>query len=330
MPGRYFLIGIAILAGLVCSGSDGLAQSDYPNRAITILVPFPGGGPSDALTRTVADSMSRSLGQPIVIQNIPVGGGTVGTLRAKRAAPDGYTIVAGQLGTHAAAVAFQPRLPYDPRVDFTPIGLVASNPVIILGRRDFPPKDLKEFMSYARASSHRLEEAHAGPGSISFVACTLLNQLLGVRPSLVPHDGAVGAIEALAAGQVDYMCDQLISAVPAVRARRVKAYAVAAPEPNSALPEVPTTREAGLPDYEISVWTGLFAPVGVASPVVHKLNGALSKALDEDAVRQRLVALGGVVPAPAQRTPESLAELVRSEIARWMAVGKTAGMVPNR
>jgi tripartite-type tricarboxylate transporter receptor subunit TctC len=210
---RPILICVAALANLLGAGAPAVAQAEYPNRAITLLVPFPAGGPSDAITRSVADSMSRYLGQPVVVQSVIGGGGTVAALRAKRATPDGYTMVTGQLGTHAAAVAFVPQLEYDPRTDFTPVGLMASTPVIILGRKDFPPNDLKEFIAYVKVNSHKLAEGHAGPGSISFVSCTLLNQILGVRPGRVPHDGAVAVVQALASGQVDYACDQLISAL---------------------------------------------------------------------------------------------------------------------
>jgi tripartite-type tricarboxylate transporter receptor subunit TctC len=164
-------IAAVAVAGVLWSSNPLAAQSDYPNRPITIVVPFAAGGPSDIVARLVSGLMSRQLGQPVVVQNVIGGGGTVGTLRTKRAAPDGYTIMTGQPGTDAAAVAFQPSLPYDPRSDFTPIGLLTRMPVVILGRRDFPPNDLKEFMSYVKANGHRLEEGHAGLSSISFVAC---------------------------------------------------------------------------------------------------------------------------------------------------------------
>jgi len=318
------IAAIAVGVLLWCSG-PAVAQADYPNRPITVIVPFAPGGPSDTVARLVSGPMSRQLGQPIVIQNVVGGGGTVGTLRAKRAAPDGYTIMTGQTGTHAAAVAFQPNLPYNPITDFTPIGLLTRMPVVILGRRDFPPNDLKEFMSYLRANSHRLEEGHAGPSSISFVACLLLNQMLDVRPRLVPHDGAALVLEALIAGQVDYMCDQLMDAVSAVRANRVKPYAVSAPERSPALPDVPTASEAGLPNYEVITWVAVFGPAGVPRAIQDRLNHALSKALDDDTVRQRLVASGGDIPDPQQRSPRSLTELVKDDIARWTAIGKMAG-----
>ena len=323
------MIAIASLAviGLLWSSSPGAAQADYPNRPITVIVPFAPGGPSDTIARLVSGPMSRQLGQPIVVQNVAGGGGTVGTLRTKRAAPDGYTIMTGQTGTHAAAVAFQPGLPYNPITDFTPVGLLTRMPVVILGRRDFPPNDLKEFISYLRANSHRLEEGHAGPSSISFVACLLLNQMLDVRPRLVPHDGAALVMQALMAGQVDYMCDQLMDAVPAARTKRVKAYAVSSPERSPALQDVPTTSEAGLPNYEVITWIALFGPAGVPKAIQDRLNRAVSMALNDDRVRQQLVASGGDIPDPQQRTPQSLSELVKEDIGRWTAIGKTAGML---
>jgi len=330
MSGPHTIIAIAItVAGLLWSSTPPAAQTGYPNRPITIIVPFAPGGPSDTVARLVSGPMSRQLGQPILVQNVVGGGGTVGTLRTKRAAPDGYTIMTGQTGTHAAAVAFQPQLPYNPRTDFTPIGLLTRMPVIIMGRRDFPPNDLKEFMSYVKANSLRLEEGHAGPSSISFVTCLLLNQILDVRPRLVPYDGAALAKEALVAGQVDYMCDQLMDAVSAVRANRVKPYAVSAPERSPAVPDVPTASEAGLPGYEVTTWIALFGPAGMPKAILDRLNDALSKALDDDTVRQQLVAGGGDVPDPQQRTPQSLAELVKDDIARWTAVGKMVGMLPR-
>jgi tripartite-type tricarboxylate transporter receptor subunit TctC len=296
-----------------------------PNRPLTVLVPFPAGGPSDAIVRAVTDSISRALAQPIVVQSVTGGGGTVAALRVKRAPPDGYTIMTGQLGTHAAASALQPGLGYDPRTDFTPVGLMALTPVVILGRRDFPPNDLQKFVAYLKANAHELDEGHAGPGSISFASCMLFNQILKVRPRLVPHDGAVAALQALEAGQVDYMCDQLVSAVPAARAKRVKAYAVAAAERDAALPDLPTTREDGLPEYEVSVWTGLFGPAGVPSGVIERLNTALSNAFNDKSVRDRLLALGAWIPESEQRSPQHLAELVRNKVIRWAAVGRQAG-----
>jgi tripartite-type tricarboxylate transporter receptor subunit TctC len=251
--------------------------------------------------------------------------GTVAALRTKRAAPDGYRLLTGNTGTHAAAVALYPNLAYDPRTDFEPIGVLASAPIVILGRRDFPPRDLKEFVSYVQKNATRLDMGHGGVGSIPFIACLVLNHLLDVTPRLVPYDGAAPSREALAHGRLDYMCDQSVSAVPAVRAGSIKAYAIAAPERSPALQDVPTTGEAGLPEFQLAPWQALFAPKGVPKPVVKKLNDALVKALEDAAVRERLRDLGATIPSPDQRTPQALSDLVAKEVDAWTAIIKEVG-----
>jgi tripartite-type tricarboxylate transporter receptor subunit TctC len=203
---------------------------------------------------------------------------------------------------------------------------VATAPIVILGRRDFPPKDLTEFVLYLKANAHKLDEGHGGVGSIPYTACLLLNHMLGVMPRLVPHDGAAPAMEALIRGRVDYMCDQTINAVPQVRAGRVKAYAIAAPERSPALPDVPTTTEGGLPEYQLSAWQAMFAPKGVPKTIVEKLNDALVAALGDDIVRARLLELGADIPQEDQRTPQALADRVKIEVDRWSAIIRAVGM----
>lgn len=326
IAGFFSILVVAAGGGLLRAAEPGSTKTDYPNRAITIIVPYAAGGPSDTLSRILASHMSRTLGQKILVENIVGAGGTTASLRARRAAPDGYTIMTGNTGTHGAAVALYPKLGYDPRTDFEPIGLVASAPIVILGRKDFPPKDLKEFVSYVKANAYKLDEGHGGVGSIPYTACLLLNHMLGVRPRLVPHDGAAPAMEALIRGRVDYMCDQTINAVPQVRAGRVKAYAIAAPERSPALPDVPTTTEGGLPEYQLSAWQAMFAPKGVPKAAVEKLNDALVAALGDDIVRARLLELGANIPQGDQRTPQALSDLVKKEIDRWTSVIQAVGM----
>jgi tripartite-type tricarboxylate transporter receptor subunit TctC len=311
--------------GLLWSVQSSSQPSDYPHRAITMLVPFVAGGPTDTVARIVSSHLSRTLGQRIVVENVPGSGGTVGSLRAKRSTPDGYTVLIGNMGTHAAAFAMYPRLEYDPRIDFEPIGLLASAPIVIVGRRELPAKDLKAFIAYSHANVHKLEEGHAGVGSVSFTACLLLNHILDVNPRLVPYEGTFPAIEALMLGHVDYMCDQIVNVIPQVRAGRVKVYAIAAPERSPALPDIPTTIEAGLPDYQVSAWNAMFVPKGVRQPIVEKLSGAVAEALDDRTVRKRLLDLGANLPEPDQRGGQALAALVRSEVDRWMAAIKASG-----
>jgi tripartite-type tricarboxylate transporter receptor subunit TctC len=299
------------------------AHAAYPERPITLIVPFAAGGPTDVVARIVGDNMSRTLGQQIVVENVTGAGGTTGTSRAAQATPDGYTIMMGHMGTHGAAPAAYPNLKYDPVKDFQPIGLAAGTPILIVARKNFPAKDLKEFVSYAKANSDKLNEAQAGVGSVSFTTCSLLNSILGIKPTRVPYQGTGPALNDLVGGQVDYMCDQIVNLTPQIQAGSIKAYGIATEKRSPALPDVPTTKEGGLPEFQVSAWNALFAPKGTPGEIVAKLNGALVKALDDETTRKRLLDLGADLPDKAGRSPEALQKLVASEIARWGRVLKT-------
>ncbi len=316
---------IAVLVALGFAAPPVAAQDDYPRRPITLIVPFAAGGPTDVISRIASDHMSRTLGQPIIIENIVGAGGTTASTRAARASPDGYSIEMGHMGTHAASVALYPNLAYKPDVDFAPIGLVAGTPVLILARKDFPPKDLKEFVTYVKANADKLNMAHAGVGSVSFTTCLLLNSILAVKPTSIPFNGTGPALTALISGQVDYMCDQIVNVVQQVQAGQIKGYAVGTPERNPALPNVPTSKEAGLPAFQAQAWNALFAPKGTPQPILDKLTDALDKALDDEQTRKRLLELGSVLPGKAERGQQALASLVKSEIARWTPIIKAAG-----
>jgi putative tricarboxylic transport membrane protein len=321
-PFRMF----AGLIALALSATSAAAQSDYPTRRpISLIVPFAAGGPTDVIARIVSEHMGRTLGQSIVIENIVGAGGTTASVRAARAAPDGYTIEMGHMGTHAASVALYPNLAYKPDVDFAPIGMAAGTPVLILGRKDFPPKDLKEFVTYVKANEAKLNMAHAGVGSVSFTTCLLLNSIIGVKPTSVPYNGTGPALTALIAGQVDYMCDQIVNVVQQIQAGQIKAYAIGTALRNEALPDVPTSKEAGLPQFEAEAWNALFAPKNTPQPVLDKLSDALDKALDDAGTRKRLMDLGSVIPEKSGRGQKPLAALVKSEIERWTPVIKAAG-----
>ena len=322
--GHVLSRAIAAVVALGLAAGSAAAQ-DYPPRPITLIVPFAAGGPTDVIARIVSDHMSRTLGQPIVIENMVGAGGTTASTRATRANPDGYTIDMGHMGTHAASVALYPNLAYKPDADFAPIGLVAGTPVLILARKDFPPKDLKEFVTYVKANVDKLNMAHAGVGSVSFTTCLLLNSILGVKPTSVPFNGTGPAMNALIAGQVDYMCDQIVNVVQQVQGGQIKAYAIGTPERNPALPDVPTSKEAGLPEFQAPAWNALFAPKGTPKPVLDKLTAALDKALDDEQTRKRLLELGSEIPGKTERGQQALAALVKSEIARWTPIIKAAG-----
>jgi tripartite-type tricarboxylate transporter receptor subunit TctC len=301
------------------------AQTDYPRRPITLIVPFAAGGPTDIVSRIVGEHMSRTLGQSIVIENVVGAGGTTGSARAAHAAPDGYTIEMGHMGTHAAAVALYPNLAYKPDVDFAPIGLVAGTPILIVAKKDFAPKDLKEFVTYVKANVDKLNMAHAGVGSVSFTTCLLLNSILGIKPTSVPFNGTGPALTALISGQVDYMCDQIVNLVQQVESDQIKAYAIGTPERSPALPNVSTSKEAGLAEFQAQAWNALFAPKGTPQPILDKLSDALDKALDDEQTRKRLLELGSVLPDKAGRGQQALATLVKSEIDRWTPIIKAAG-----
>ena len=322
-PQRNFLRSATVAAVLVAASQIASAET-YPSRPITLIVPFPAGGASDVIARIVGEHMSRTLGQPIIIENVGGAGGTIGSTRAMRASPDGYTIELGNMGTHGSSVAAYPNLAYKPDVDFAPIGLAAGTPMLIVARRDFPAKDLQEFIAYVRTHTDTLNVSHAGVGSTMFTTCLLLHSILDVRPTMVAFTG-VGAVNALVAGHVDYACDIVVNSVPQIQSGTIKAYAIAADERSTILPNVPTSREAGLPEFRVSAWNGFFAPKGTPQQVLDRLTDALDKALDDNRTRDRLLKLGCEVPDKTKRGQQQLAELVKSEIARWAPIIKAAG-----
>jgi tripartite-type tricarboxylate transporter receptor subunit TctC len=313
----------AVAVGML-SVTSALGQA-YPTRPVTIVVPFAAGGPTDIIARIVGEYFSKSLGQQFIIENIAGAGGTTGITRASQATPDGYTIMMGHMGTHGAAPALYPNLKYDPTKDFEPIGLVAGTPILIVARKDFPAANLKEFLAKAKDTSTRISQAHAGVGSVSFTTCTLLTSQLGVKHHrVVAYRGTGPALNDLVGSQVDYMCDQIVNLVEQIKGGAIKAFAIAIPERSPALPDIPTTTEAGLPEYQVSAWNALFAPKGTPKEIVTKLNDTLVKGLDDEATRKRLLELGSVIPDKAGRSPQALAELVKSEVARWTPILKAA------
>lgn len=308
-----------IAAALALWAGSAVAQQ-YPTRPITVIVPFAAGGPTDVVARIVGESMSKTLGQQLVVENVAGAGGTTGISRGAAAAPDGYTIMMGHMGTHGAAPALYPNIKYDPVKDFEPIGMAAGTPILIVSRKDFPAADLKEFVAKLKAGQDKLNEAHAGIGSVSHTTCTMLNVMVGVKPTLVPYTGTGPVLNDLIAGKVDYACDQIVNLVEQIKAGSIRAYAVATPKRSPALPDVPTTIEAGLPEYQVSAWNALFAPKGTPKAIVDKLNDALVKALDDPNARKRLLDLGGVLPEGDERTGAWLGTFVAAEVDRW---GKT-------
>lgn len=316
---------LAVIAALAALWGGAAEAQNYPTRAITVIVPFAAGGPTDVIARIVGEHMSRTLGEQIVVENVAGAGGTTGITRGAQSKPDGYTIMMGHMGTHGAAPALYPKLRYDPTKDFAPIGIAAGTPILIVSKKDIPAKNLKEFIEYLKKNGDKVNEAHAGVGSVSFTTCTLFNSMVGAKPTRVAYRGTGPVLNDLVGGQVDYGCDQIVNLVEQIKAKNIKAYAIATTERSPALPDVPTTKEAGLPDYQVSAWNALFAPKDTPKPVVDKLVDALNKALSDQATRKRILDLGGVIPEGKERGPEHLANFVKQEVARWTPVLKKAG-----
>jgi tripartite-type tricarboxylate transporter receptor subunit TctC len=317
-----------ILQGLVCCAAIGFAVAPsqaqpYPTRPITVVVPFPAGGPSDVVARIVTDQMGRILGQSLVIENIGGAGGTLGSAHVATAAPDGYTLLAGSMGSHVAAPVLTPGIKYDSERDFQPVGFTAHAPAVVVARKDFPAKDLRGLIDYLKANGERVKQAHGGIGASSHMACLLFTTAAHVEPTLVAYRGTGPALNDLIGGHVDFFCEQVVSVAPQIAAGALKAYAVSAPERLPALPDVPTAKEAGL-DYEMSIWNGIFAPKGTPAPVINRLAQALDQALDDPTVAKRVAELGGSLPPKAQRTPAQFATFVKGEIARWSPILKAS------
>jgi tripartite-type tricarboxylate transporter receptor subunit TctC len=316
------LITAAVL--LMAAGMNGAEAEDYPARTVTIIVPFAAGGPADITARIVADIFNRHLGQKFVVENVGGAGGTIGALRAARAAPDGYTLLSGHLGTNALAPAFYPDLAYDPQKDFEPVGLSAEYPELLVVRKDFPANNLKEFVAYAKANASKLNVGHAGLGSVSYIGCLLLDSAIGIKPTLVPFTGTAPVLNAMLGGQIDYECDPVLGTLSQVQAGAVKALAIAARKRSPMLPDVPTSYEQGLPEFDCAPFYGVFAPKATPQPVIEKLVQALNKGLGEAQVQKRLSDLGADIIEPGRRGPKALADLVKSESARLLPILKAA------
>ena len=309
----------------------GIAQAqNYPTHPITMIVPYPAGGPSDVVARIMADGMSKALGQNIVIENVGGAGGTIGTARAATAEHDGYTLLAASMGSHVSAPALFANLKYDSTKDFAPIGLTSNAPAVIVARKDFPAKDFKEFVAYLKKNGDSVKQAHGGVGSSSHMACLLFTSELGLKPNLVVYRGTGPALNDVIGGHVDFFCEQVVSVQGAIKGGTVKAYAVSGNSRSPAIPDVPSAKEVGANEYQINIWSAIFAPKGTPKLVLAKLNDALSKALDDPAVVKRLADLGGTVPPKAERGPQHLGEVLKADTARWDPILRQAMAESNK
>ena len=318
---------VLLLSIALCATHNAFAQT-YPARPITVVVPYPAGGPSDVVARIVTEHMGHTLGQQLVIENVGGAGGTIGSARVATAVPDGYTLLAGSMGSHVAAPVLTPNIKYEPSRDFAAIGFTAHAPAVILARKDFPAKNISEFIAYVKQHGAEVKQAHGGVGSSSHMACLLFDSAAGLKPTLVAYRGTGPAMNDLIGGHIDYFCEQSVSVTEQIKAGSVKGYLTSSPQRLAALPELPTAKEASI-NYDMDIWAGIFAPAGVSKEVIEKLAAALDKALDDPGVAQRLAQLGASLPPKSERDPLKFEHLVKTEIARWSPILKAASATGN-
>ncbi len=313
---------LAVWTSLVAAA----AAQTWPARPITLIIPFAPGGGIDASARIQAQHLGELLGQTIVSENMGAAAGMVGSQRVARAAPDGYTFLIGNTGTHAYNQSLYKKPLYNPATDFAPIGLVSESPRILVARKDLPVKDLKEFIAYAKANQGKMQYASAGVGSGTHLPCALLNRAIGVDVTHIPYRGAGPAMQDLIAGRVDYMCDTIQTGAVQAKAHAVKGIAVMSMKRVAIIADLATTGEQGLPGVEASVWNAFFFPKGTPDAIVRRMNKAMGDMLENASLRKRLEDLGLEIVAPERRSPEYLAKFLAEEIERWGKIIKAAGI----
>ncbi len=320
----------AFLAGaLLCAGLAPAGAQSFPERPITMIVPFAAGGAADATGRILAESMSRALGKNVVVENVGGAGGATGSARVKNAQPDGYTIGLGHTGTLAAAVTVTPKLPHNPRADFAYLGVVAAAPNVIFVRKDFPAATAQEFIAVAQRKKSDITFGHSGNGAASHITCLLFFGLIKASPTYVPYRGFGQTVNDIIGGKIDGSCDLVASVSGQAQSGLVKALVVATKERSPTLPDVPSAVEAGIPEFQAETWTGLFAPANTPSPIRAILEKAVATALNDPEVAKRLSTIGARVPTPEERGDATMQKLVNSEIDRWADILNRAGFKPD-
>ena len=318
---KLFLVTVV---GAMALAGPALAQT-YPEKPVTILVPAAAGGPSDTVTRIVADAMAKTLGGEIVIQNMGGAGGTLGAAQVAKAPADGYTLLLYHIGVATSASLYE-NLPYDPGEAFAGIGQVADVPMTVIARKDFEPADVGALIAHLRQNGSEVTYAHAGIGAASHLCGMLLMQEIGTQLIEVPYPGTGPALTDVVGGQVDMICDQSTNTLGQIKSGEVKAYAVTTPDPVSVLPDLPTLDDSGMQGFEVSAWHALWAPKGTPPEAIETLSAALQKALKDPTVVERLSDLGAQPASQEQATPQALDKKLQSEIEKWAGVIEAAGV----
>jgi tripartite-type tricarboxylate transporter receptor subunit TctC len=312
-------------AGL-CAASQSATAQDWPSRPLTMVVPFAAGGPMDSLARILQPTLGETIGQPIIIENVPGGGGVTGSMRVSQAAADSHLFALASIGTHAISHSMHSKPMYHPANDFQPVAFIADAPLMLMTKKDLPPNNLQEFMAYTKANHSKMTFSSGGTGTSSHVSCVMLNQLIGVNVTHVPYRGGGPAFQDVIAGRIDYICNYVSIGAPAVKAGQVKALATLAGKRTSAHPDLPTADEQGLKNFDVSAWNAILLPKSATPAQVAKMNAAVSKALDNPAMLGRLDALGLIPAAPERRSAEYLRKFINAEIEKWAVPVKAAGL----
>ena len=319
---RRAIAGLMLAACL--AAGDASAQT-FPSKQITVVVPFSAGGPTDTLARILSERMSRTLGQSVIVENTTGAAGTIGVQRVVRAPADGYTIGIGHWSTHVVNPAIYP-LTFNILDDLEPLAFIATNPQLLVTRKDFPATDLKTLVEYTKANPDKVAAGTAGVGAASHVSGLYFEQKTGTKVRFIPYRGAAPALQDLVASQIDIMFDQAANSIPQVQAGTSKAFAVTAKQRLKTMPDIPTVDEAGLPGLYLAVWHGLWAPKGTPKEVTAKLSAAIMEALTDPQVREKFIGLGQEIPEPAQQTPQALRTHHEAEIKLWWPLIKAANI----
>ena len=315
---------VAALTALLM-GSGAASTADYPTRAVTMVIPFAAGGPTDVLGRVMAARMGELLGQTVIVENVGGAGGMTGSKRAADAAPDGYTILLGTVGTHAQGQTLYKKPLYNAVTDFTPVGLIAEVPIVLIARKDLPANDFKEFVAYAKANQTKMQFGSAGAGSATHLGCVLLNYTIGVDITHVPYRGTGPAMQDLQAGRIDYLCEIITTAKPQIDGGTVKGLAILNKQRSPAEPNLATATEQGTP-VEAYTWNAIFLPKNTPEAIVNKLNAAMLEAMKTPGVRDKLAGLGAQIVSDDRASPQYLGPFVKSEIEKWAAPIKASGV----